>query len=124
MINGLTVNPFVMQSEHREVFVVQCQFMLGDADSYPTGTIVLEQEEQVIALKNMFDHAKWEKDDGYANDPLYKAFKGMLECEEDWDFFQNDPDGWGPGRFYDLQVFWYDTEGYPHAVDFWWKDYV
>jgi hypothetical protein len=122
MINGLTVNPEVMQSAHREVFVVECRFMLGDADSYPTGTIVLETQEQVIALKNMFDHAKWTRDYGYQRDPLYRTFVDMLECEEDEEFFQNDHDAWGYGKFSELLVLWYDDQGLPHSVDFWWKD--
>lgn len=122
MINGLTVNPEVMQSPHREVFVIECKFMLGDADSYPTGTITLEKEEQVIALKNMFDHAKWDRDYGYGRDPLYRTFIDMLECEEDEEFFQNDHDAWGYGKFYQLQILWFDAQGLPHAVDFWWKD--
>jgi len=127
MINGLTVNPFVMQSEHREVYVIECMFMLGDADSYPTGRITLETEEQVIALKNMFDGAKWTKDHGYTRDPLYQVFVDTLgERDEDdlYDFFQNDHDAWGYGRFKDLLVLWYDDQGLPHSVDFWWKDYV
>ena len=127
MINGLTVSPFVMQSAHREVYVIECMSMLGDDDSRPTGRITLETEEQVIALKNMFDGAKWTKDHGYTRDPLYQTFVDTLgDRDEDdlCDFFQNDHDAWGYGKFKDLLVLWYDTEGLPHSVDFWWKDYV
>ena len=124
MINGLTINPEVFASAHRDCFVVTLQFMLGDGDVYPKTSVELETEEQVIALKNLFDHGKFGGAmEGYIRDPRYKALSDVMGDEDAMcDIFTNDPDGWGKGRFDAFSVLWYDLQGLPHAVDFWWKD--
>lgn len=123
MINGLTIRPEVFVSDYRNCFVATIKFMLGDADSYPTGEIELQNDQQVIALRNMYESAKFHgREDGYRPDPLYKAFADLLEYgdEDDalYDLFQDDQDAWGAGRFEEFSVLWYDEQGNPHAVDF------
>lgn len=123
MINGLTIRPEVF-IPYRNCFVATAKFMLGDADSYPTGKIQLQNDEQVIALKNLFDHGVYTRDNGYTDSPLFETFCDLLEFGEDgtYDFFQNDYDAWGAGKFEEFSVLWYDEQGQPHAVDFWWRD--
>lgn len=119
MINGLSINPEVLIPPYRNTFVATIEFMFGDADSYTTRSVELN-EDQAISLKNLFDHGKFNR--GYHGDPLYRDFRDSIGDEDLLcDIFPNDPDGWGPAKFEALSVVWYDENGYPHAVEFWWQ---
>lgn len=134
MINGLTVNPEPYIPPYRSVFVVEVEYMLGDADAYETKKIEMN-EASVIAFKNLFDHGTRGKDD-YQSDLLYRTYAKTfaesctgeeapeedVEDYSDWvcEHFAQDPDGWGGGSFHSLSVLWYDENGLPHEVEFWW----
>lgn len=119
MINKLSVNPDVLKSSHRNTFVISYEFMYGDADSYARRSLPVD-ETIVIAAKNLYDHGKWIEDLGYTSDPLYHDLAELL-IEEDMDeLFPCDMNG-NDGKFHDFNATWYDEDGQPHAVEFYWQ---
>lgn len=119
MINGLTINPEV-RIDHRSVFIARVTFMFGDADSYSKKEIPCSEAE-IIILKNLYDHGKWDRDWGYSRDPLYKALAETFDEDDMHEFFPVDHDAWGYAHFNDIDVIWYDENGQAHAVEFWWS---
>lgn len=118
MINGVSITTPYVQPYHN-TFVAKIVFMMGDADSYQTSEIPLT-EEGVILMKNLFDHGVWDRDTGYSGNQLYKDLEEIFEDELGF-YFPRDPDGWGAGRFNDLQVLWYDADGVQYNTEFWWS---
>lgn len=119
MINGLSINPDVLV-EHRSTFVARLNFMFGDADSYSLKEIPCSEAE-VILIKNLYEHGKWDRDWGYSRDPLYKELAETFDEDDMCDYFPCDHDAWGYAKFNALEVVWYDEHGLPHAVEFWWR---
>ncbi len=116
MIKSLTINPDVLV-QYRSTFIARLNFMFGDADSYSLKEIPCSEAE-ILTLKNLYEHGKWESDYGYCRDPLYKELAKTF-CEDDMcEYFPVDHDAWGYAQFDNLDVIWYDEHGLPHNVEF------
>lgn len=119
MINNLSINPEV-RVEHRSIFIASLNFMFGDADSYSLKEIPCS-EAAVILVKNLYDHGKWDRDWGYSRDPLYKELAEIFIEEDMCEFFPVDHDAGGYAKFNSLDIVWYDEQGLPHNVEFYWQ---
>ena len=122
MINGVSITTRYIPP-YSEVFVATIVYMMGDADSYVTKVIAMT-EDQVIAFKNLFDHGKWTRDRGYQHGELYEALEETYRYEQETEIeelFATDHDAWGYGHFESLHILWFDREGVPHNVEFYWQ---